>query len=531
MIGKSHGGGGFLRKHSILPILALLTLAIFISCPAKTPVPDIQEQQQVYNIEDLPLSENLVRHIKSDQEEKYVIYTFYTVGDEQRIHKQYWEGLIVLDDLTLPDQITTNTDNNGNKTIDWRENPLRKSYSKDIYNVNGVLVRRTTINPDGSAVDLVDRTGDGVVNYMEAILPNGDEMIIASDPLGIDYLKDIFEGTNDHCRNSELFRTMSKNMPGCGSSGSGTGGGPGGATNPYDDLMTGLCEGYERRGAEGLNGATRSRRLEDVYIHPPLVTNVEGERTVLQRQEQTFSDGTTITLIITVITNEEGFREESHTTIVNNPDLTSSTTTQGNRTYPDGTSQSYHEQTECESGNCTTTQTTENQPSGDRDTTQWECDSDGNCTDPVVIDEVPGSDTGHPGFEPDHNEAMAELCEAWRQSQEDRPNDVDELNERANEERCSIEPDEADAADGSSLAETCYADIEGRDEIAEMIAAGTCVTASGGTHFDYVTDGSRTCRKNKFFILEHGLLTNGPTGQSQIELCEQDLSCTPGDFN
>lgn len=500
-----------------------------MACPPKTPGPDLQEQQQVYNIEDLPLSENLVKHIKSNQEEKYVIYTFYSVGDEDRIHKQYWNGLIVFDDLPLPDQTTTTTDNNGNKTVEWRENPLRKSYSKDIYNVNEVLYRRTTVNPDGSAVDSLDVNGDGVVNYMEAFLPNGDSLIVATDPLGIDYLKDIFEGTNDHCKNADIFRGMRKNMPGCDSSGSGAGG-AGDASNPYDEYMEGLCSGYESSGADELDGATRGRRLDHIEINRPLITNVDGERTVIVRKERVYSDGTTIIEIHTIITNEEGFREESHTTTVNNPDGTSNTTTLSEITYPDGGSQDTYQYTECESGTCRTTQTSDHYPSGERSTTEWECDSNDVCTEPITTVEDPGGDTGHPGFEPDHNEAMAEFCETWRQSQEDRPNDVSELNDRANEERCSIEPDEAGATEGSSLAETCYADIEGRDELAEMIAAGTCVTATGGAHFDYVTDGTRTCKKNKFFILEHGLLMNGPTGHSQIELCDDDFACTPGDF-
>ena len=98
-------------------------------------------------------------------------------------------------------------------------------------------------------------------------------------------------------------------------------------------------------------------------------------------------------------------------------------------------------------------------------------------------------------FEEDHGAAMAEFCETWNQSQEARPNDVSELNRLANEVRCSIAPDESAGADGSSLAETCYFDIAGRDEIAEMIAGGACVTATGGAHFDYVTDNPKGAGK------------------------------------
>ena len=115
-------------------------------------------------------------------------------------------------------------------------------------------------------------------------------------------------------------------------------------------------------------------------------------------------------------------------------------------------------------------------------------------------------------------------------SKEDRPNDISELNRAANEERCSIEPDESAASDGSSLTENCYFDIQGRDELAEFIAGGTCVTASGGAHFDYDSSNPGRCTQNRFFILDRGLILNGSSGLSAAELCEEDLACDPADF-
>jgi len=520
-----------MNTHHIITIVILFALLIFISCPTKTPVPDMQEREQAYKIEDIPLSENLVKHIKSEQKEKYIMYTYYTVGNKDKIHKQYWEGLIVFDDLPLPNQVLETTDGDGNKTVDWRENPLRKSHSKDIYNVNGVLYRRTTINPDGSAIDLVDVNGNGVVDYMEAFLPNGDSLIVATDPLGIDYLKEILEGTNNHCKNTELFRAMSKSMPGCrGSSGSGAGIGTGGASNPYDDLMARMCEGYQSSGRDRFNGATRGRVLVNRRIFPPVANIDEDGKSVVERQTETYSDGSVIKIAVYRNSTNEGFIDITTESIEERPDGTRITTTTSMTQFAGGGAATQHIVENCKTDGCVRTTTdTYISPDGVGSTEvfEQECDRNGNCSVPVPID-PPGSGTGHPGFDPDHSAAMAEFCEIWNQSQEDRPNDVSELNERANEERCNIEPDESGATEGSSLAETCYADIEARDELVELFAAGTCTTATGGAHFDYDSESPQRCRQNRFYILENWLLMNGPVGIVGIEgECRDNPACDP----
>ncbi len=547
------------------PILLIIALPILFSCAAKTPGTDSQETQ-VYNLEDLPLSDNLVKQIKNGDEQKYIMYTFYTVGDKNKIHKQYWEGLIVFDDMPFADMAIANPENQG-KVVNWRQDPLRKSYSRDVYNVNGVLFRRTTINPDGSAVDSVDLNGDGRADFTEASLPNGDELVIASDPLGVKFLNELLEERLTFCNNSETLGVPREEIPGCrrssgpGESGFGSGVGPADAGNPYDQFMESMCEGYETGGASSLPGATHARnlvgverrnswraftdrtRLTETVIESyddsstltyenAIVTQNDGTVTFLASKREDNVDGSSITNATGVTNRTDGSTETSSYTTRASAD--GSSTERGSTVIRrrDGSTTTQHWRTTTRSDGTSTTRTWERTDRADGTSsatpvTETECSSDGSCSEPIP---APDSDTEHPGPEPDHNQAMGEFCDTWRQSNEDRPNDISELNRAANEERCSIEPDESASSDGSSLTENCYFDIQGRDELAEFIAGGTCVTASGGTHFDYDSSNPRACTQNRFFILERGLIMNGSSGLSGVELCEDDLACDPADF-
>lgn len=533
-----------MKNYYVFPIILLFGLAVFISCAVKTPVPDSQ-QTQAYKMEDLPLSDNLVKHINSKKKEKYIIYTFYTQVDKERIHKQYWEGIIVFDDLPEDDQqASSTTDNLGNKAVDWRKDSLRESYNRDVYNIQGLLYKRTTINPDGSAVDSLDLNGDGIVDYMETLLPNGDIAIIVAGPAE-GFLDDLLKGNNPYCNHSDIFGVQSDELPGCGNnrdsgeSSSGVGLGDSDAGNPYHDYMAGLCSGYESSNRDSLNVGTRGRNL--LYQERNnRIEEIEDQRTETTEVRGYYDDGTTIINRVIERSNDSGYSETVNEVTINNPDGTSTTTSRSSGRYPGGETFTQSSVTNCESGTCVTRETTKvtstsGTTSSQTTETETTCSDDNLCTTsgPIVVDsEVvdSGSGTEHPGFEADHEAAMAEFCQAWNQSREDRPNDVSELNERANEERCSIAPDESASSDDSSLAETCYFDIAGRDEIAEIIAGGSCVTASGGAHFDYVSNNPQGCRKNKFFILERGLLVNGASGVSGVELCEDDLACDPADF-
>jgi len=551
----------------LIGIILLLVIPIFVSCPAKSP--ELSKQQtQAYNIKDLPLSENLIAHMKSGNEEKYVVYTFYTPLDKEKIHKQYWTGQIVFDDLEVSDQASESTDNLGNRTVNWREDPLRKTYSRDVYNVQGILYKRTTINPDGSSVDSVDLNENGIVDYMEVILPNGENLIIVSDPLGMDFLNELLKGANPYCNHPEIFSTVREEIPGCGgrsgsSSSSASSFGPGigaaGAGNPYDQLMENMCAGYESSGVASLPSGTYSRKLVGVERRANwrrFQDRIRVGTTVIE----SYDDASSITYITQVVTTNDGAITFLTEKTMQNPDGSSRTdyravtvstdgstsTTNGTRTRAGGSStENASTVVRRRDGSSTTRHSrTTRRPDGSSTERRWEttrrsdgtstatpvteteCSSDDTCSEPVPV--VTGSDTEHPGLEPDHDAAMAEFCEIWNQSQEDRPNDVSELNERANEERCSVEPDESGATEGSSLAETCYADIEGRDELAEMIAAGTCTTASGGTHFDYDSENPGRCTQNRFYILENWLLMNGPAGIVGIEdECRDNPACDP----
>lgn len=551
-----------------LTILLLFALPVLISCATKQPETDSQETQ-AYNLEDLPLSDNLVKHIKNGDEQKYVIYTFYNVGDKNKIHKQYWQGIIVFDDLPLTDQALETTDNMGNKIVEWRTDSFRKSHSRDVYNVNGALFRRTTINPDGSAVDSVDLNGDGRADYTEASLPNGDELIVVSDPLGMKFLDEFLNDRLSLCNSSEMLGVPRNEIPGCrdsggpGEIGSGAGIGPADMGNPYDQFMESICEGYEIGGASSLPGATHSRNLTNVErLHS--WRRIQDRNHMNTTVTEYYDDDSSVIFDTQFVVEDDGSSHFITTKTVMNPDGTSTSHTRGTATFADGstrTSQSSavnntdgtstqrgssvtrrrdgstttrHWRTTTRSDGSSTTREWERTDRADGTSsatpvTETECASDGSCSEPVPAPD-PGSDTEDPGFEADPDAAMAEFCDIWRQSQEDRPNDVSELNERANEERCSIEPDESGATEGSSLAETCYFDIQGRDELAEFIAGGACVTASGGTHFDYDSGGTARCTQNRFFILERGLILNGASGLSAAELCEEDLACDPADF-
>lgn len=537
---KSLGGDNSMKNQYVLAVLLLFAVSIFISCAVKTPDTD-SGQTQAYKLEDLPLSDSLVKQIKNGDQEKYTIYTFYTVLDEEKIHKQYWNGIIVFDDLEDSGQAGGTTDDLGIRTVGWREDKLRKSYSEDFYNTEDMLYKRMTINPDGSSIDAVDLNGDGVVDYMETIKPNGDIDIIVSERLGQDFLDSILGGLNPYCNYADVLGVLSEDIPGCnnqgddsGDSGSGLGLGAADSGNPYHNYMEGMCSGYESSPRDNINDGTRSRKLINTDVNRNVTTN-EDERTVTILVEETYNDGTSITHRSIEITNDAGYSEVTTETTVNRPNDTSTTTRRSEIEYPDGSKTNHTTVNDCASNTCTTRETIENTTADGTSTTHEQesettCDDSNLCTTVGPIEVESGGDTGHPGFEADHGAAMAEFCAIWEQSKKDRPNDVSDLNERANEERCSIEPDESGATEGSSLAETCYFDIAGRDEIAELIAGGTCVTASGGTHFDYDSEGPQRCTQNRFFILERGIVINGSSGVSGVELCENDLACDPADF-
>jgi len=478
-----------------------------MGCSKQVPEPDL-EQQKVYNIEDLPLSDNLVKHINSGKKEKYTIYTFYTPLDKEKIHNQYWEGIIVFDELQESEHASSSTDKYGNKTVNWRQDQLRGSYSRDVYNVQGLMYKRTTINPDGSSIDSVDLNGDGVVDYMEVLLPNGDVSIVANERLGKGFLDESLKGNNPYCNHSDMLGVQREELPGCGNSAesdgsSGAGLGSTDAGNPYHDYMEGLCAGHESNPADNLSGGTRASTLVKSR-HRMNVTHRPNEIHFAETIEEFYNDGSVIHYETHTIFDESTGRVTTRYTKTHiNPD--GSTVIDYSEVSDDGATQ------------------TASPP------VHMECSSDGECTSD---DDVPISeDTEHPGFEADHEAAMAEFCAIWSQSQEDRPNDVSELNERANEERCSIAPDESNATEGSSLAETCYFDIVGRDEIAEMVAGGVCVSATGGTHFDYDSESPQICTQNRFYILENWLIMNGPAGIVGIEdECRDNPACDPANL-
>lgn len=470
-------------KNSIL--FLFISAFLLISCAS------LNKKNKRVNLNEVQVNDNLIEHIKNKKEENYTIYTFYGPKNNEYIHKQYWRGIIVLDDLKISKNLNVEKDGLKNTTINWHKIPLSNSFSKETFNNKGFQYKKTSLNPNGSIIDAIDLNNDGIVDYMDVFLSNGDNLIIVTESYGAQFLDEILGGRNPYCNFSDVFGLSPESLPGCeDSSGSSDGDesslgvGSANAQNPYDRSMDNLCEGFESNGEGGLIGGVYSSTVIKpwrngngwllVHTSPEIVIRVFFDDVFIQisREVETF------------IFNEDGKLVASHLSRLN----------------PDGSHTIIHQT----------------------------FNDDGSITTDEITFPGDGSTEGHPGWEPDLEGTMAEFCAIWNESKESRPNDISELNERASEERCSIEPDESaevNKNNDNALTDTCYLDVDGSEEVGTFLAGGACISAAGASHFDYVDP--QQCSSNAIDIVGHGTMMIGGAGFTGFEC--NPVVCRPPD--
>ncbi len=496
---------------------AILVLAVamgLLACPSSERV---DERPNELALEELQISEALRAHIKRREPLTYVLYTFSGEEPYKEPHRQYWQGILVLDEMDREKSERDTADAHGSVDYGWQPMPPRKSTFADTVSKAGLVVKRQSMNPDGSSQIAVDLTQDGVVDYLDVLLPDGQNSILASDPHGLAFLDELLGGKNPYCQFSEIFQATPEALYGCeeesgedDSDGQGSDSDGTASENPLDDLMEDLCAGFGSNNTSGPRVGTHTyegfRDLPngDWQIISARQYDRDGQNVKVIRTTTFTSDNELLgTEIETIVTDAEGNVTETHV----------------QQLGPDGAVVLNTHTTYNDDG--TITRTTQ----FDDGSSTWSTeDAEGN----VINEGFSPADT-HPGWDPMFDGGMAEFCAIWDASQNDRPNDVDQLNERANEERCSVAPNESDddgEDDDSSLAKTCFLDVDGRIEVDRILAAGVCVSRVGGTHFDYQT--AEQCESNYARVLDEGILNFGGAGVTGFE-CDQLVCRGPED--
>ncbi len=473
-------------------------------------------------------SDHLIAQIQNNAQDNYTLYTFYELGDSTYIHRQKWEGIVGLDDLKISRGMHVAQDDLGNTIVDWHKIPRSKSLNKSVFNPHGDLFRKQTINPDSSFSDAIDLNTDGIADFVEYLNPNGDKLILINEDHGARFLDEMLQGLNPFCQLALEMGWQPEEVPGCSNNSSENDDGwrfglgsakPG---NPLDQMVDDLCAAYESPRGFGENPGTHTQGSTSRVATRPIHAERVEERGIQTVRTKTtvLEDGTERTTVTVFSRRNNGNQDFSIHETDERPDGTQTQRIRETRTQRDGTVEYRDTTVEYAADGTQTWQTkrTTRHPDGtvNSTVTGMVC-TNGSCTDT------------DPGPDPDFEASMGEFCSILKGDRESRPNDLSELNKKARDERCSIKPNEAannEDDEGEPLKDTCVFDDNGHVEVGALLTGGACVTAAGGTHFNY--SNPQQCASNEFSIFGHGVALIGGAGMTGF-VCNPSV-CRRPDF-